>query len=124
MNHEDKLISENRMEFLMCFEVARRDPKILTLILKEISNVKKKAMEFKGGASESNLQDWESFISSTTLEEVEIFPPKQSKTKGGDKRIKEGKEEAMEKQKKKRVCHACEEEGNHNRCNCPYKVST
>jgi len=124
MNNEDKLISENWMEFLMCMEAAGRDPEILILTLKGISNVRKQALEFKGGTSESKIQELESFIGSSAPEQVQIFPPKQSNTKGGGKRIKGGKEEAIEKQKKKRVCHACGEEGNHDRRNCPSRVST
>ena len=123
INHEDKLISDNWMEFLTCMEVARRDTKILTLTLNGISNVRRQVMELKGGTSESKIQELESFIGSSAPEQVEIHPPKQSHTKGGGKRIKGGKEEAMEKQKKKRVCHACGEEGNHDRRNCPSKVS-
>jgi len=104
-------------------KIAGRDPEMLTLTLKGISNVKKQVMELKGGTSESKIQELESFIGSSAPEQVEIHPPKQSHTKGGGKRIKGGKDEAMEKQKKKRVCHACGEEGNHDRRNCPSKVS-
>jgi len=73
--------------------------------------------------SESKIQELVSFIGSSAPKQVEIHPPKQSSTKGGGERIKGGKEEAMEKQNKKRVCHACGEEGNHNRRNCRSKVS-
>ena len=60
----------------------------------------------KGGTSETKIQELEYFIGSSTLEQVEIYPPKQLHTKGGGKRIKGGKEEATEKQKKTRVYHA------------------
>jgi len=58
MNHEDKLISNNWMEFLTCMEVAGRDLEMLTLTLNGISNVKKQAMELKGGTSESRNKSW------------------------------------------------------------------
>jgi len=78
INHEDKLISDNWMEFLTCMEFARRDPKLLTLTLNGISNVKKQVMELKGGTSESKIQELESFIGSSASEQVEIHPLKQS----------------------------------------------
>ena len=55
INHEDKLISNNWIEFLTCMEVVGRDTKILTLTLNEISNVKKQVMELKGSTSESKI---------------------------------------------------------------------
>ena len=41
MNHEDKLISDNWMEFLTCMEVVGRDTEILILTLNGVSNVNK-----------------------------------------------------------------------------------
>ena len=78
INHEDKLISDNWMEFLTCMEVAGRDPEMLTLTLNGISNVKKQVMELKGVTSESKIQELESFIGSSASEQVEIHPLKQS----------------------------------------------
>jgi len=101
INHEDKLIYDNWMEFLMCMGFAGRNPEMLTLTLNGISNVKKQVMELKGGISESKIQELESFIGSSAQEQVEIHPLKQSNTKGGGKSIKGGKEEAMEKPKEK-----------------------
>ena len=44
------------MEFLTCMKIAGRDPEMLTLTLKGISNVKKQVMELKGGTSESKIK--------------------------------------------------------------------
>ena len=68
------------MEFMSCLEVAGKDPIILSLALKGISNVRKQ-LELKGGTSESMAQKLESFIGSSALEQVEILPLKQSNTK-------------------------------------------
>ena len=64
-------------------------------------------MELKGGTSASKAQELESFIGSSAPEQVQILPPKQSNTKGGGKRIKGGKEEAMEQQKRRRLYQSC-----------------
>jgi len=39
MNVEDKLISNSWMEFISCMEVTGRNPKMLSLALRGISNV-------------------------------------------------------------------------------------
>jgi len=67
-------------------EVAGRDPEMLTLALRGISNVTKHLMELKGSTSESKPQDLESFIGLSVPQQVEILPPKKSNTKGGGKR--------------------------------------
>ena len=82
MKVEEKLISDNWMEFMSCLEVAGKDPKILSLALKGISNVTKQLMELKGGTTESKTQELEFFIGSSAPEQVEILCPKQSNTKG------------------------------------------
>lgn len=54
------------------------------------------------------MQELESFIGSSVPKEVEILPPKQWNTKGSGKRMKGGKEKAMEQQeKRKRLCKSC-----------------
>jgi len=96
INHEDKLISDNWIEFMTFMEVAGRDSEMLSLALRGISNVTNQLMELKGSTSESKVQELESFIGSSAPEQVEILPPKQSNTKGSGKWIKGGKEKAME----------------------------
>ncbi|KAJ8436710.1 hypothetical protein Cgig2_027381 [Carnegiea gigantea] len=93
--------------FMSCLEVAGKDPEMLSLALKGISNVTKQLMELKGGTSESKAQELVSFIGSSAPEQVEILPLKQSNTKGSGKRIKGEKEEAMEQLKRRRLCKSC-----------------
>ncbi|KAJ1418950.1 hypothetical protein SESBI_15556 [Sesbania bispinosa] len=59
----------------------------------------------KGDVGPSKLNELESFFGSTVPEKVDILPPQPSNTKGCGKRIKGGKEKAMEQQQKKtRLC--------------------
>ena len=112
------------MELMTRMEVAGRDLEMLSLALRGISNVTKQLMELKGSTSENKVQELESFIGSSAPEHVEILPPKQSNTKGSGKRIKGGKENAMEQQKRKRLCKACGEQVYHDSRNCPSKFSS
>ncbi|XP_056685544.1 protein FAR1-RELATED SEQUENCE 5-like [Spinacia oleracea] len=100
-DNEDKLISNNWLEFMNCMNLAGRDPEKLTLISNELQNVSKQLKEFESNPTESKTQELESFIGSSAPKEVEILPPKQSNTKGSGKRMKGGKEKAMEQQEKK-----------------------
>lgn len=60
-----------------------------------------------------------SFIGRNLLKEVEIHPPQISKTKGSGKRIKGGKEVAIEQQgKRTRLCKSCGQYAYHDSRNC------
>ncbi|KAG9444749.1 hypothetical protein H6P81_016089 [Aristolochia fimbriata] len=53
-------------------------------------------------------------------EKINVHPPNVSKTKGSRKRLKRGKEKAMEQANKKlRLCHGCGVRGDHDKRNCP-----
>ncbi|KAJ8437467.1 hypothetical protein Cgig2_012907 [Carnegiea gigantea] len=71
----------------LCSKI-KRNPEKRTLALKGIRQILKKYFE-----------------------KIKILPPKQSNTKGRGKRIKVGKEQAIEgQQKTKRLCNACGEQ--------------
>jgi len=77
-----------------------------------------------GKNSPIKVQELESYIECVFQDEVDIHPPKPSSTKGGGKRIKGGKEVAMEQQQKKpRFCKACGKYKYHDSRNCPGKDS-
>ena len=72
----------------------------------------------------TKVQELESYTDCIFPDEVDIHPPKPSSTKGSGKRIKGGKEVAMEKQQKKpRFCKACGKYKYHDRRNCLGKYS-
>ena len=73
-----------------------RDSKKLTVISKGIHSVMKEMKDSNGSASESKLSELESFIGSSAPEQIDILPPKQCNTNGSGKRIKGGKEKAMD----------------------------
>lgn len=59
------------------------------------------------------------------LRKFEILPPELSNTKGCGKRIKRGKEKAMEQQQKRtRPCKTCMQCAYHDSHNCPTKYSS
>jgi len=100
IEQEDKLISRNWLEFLDCMQMAGRDSEKLSLVSKAIHRVLTEMKELNGGTSESKISELESFIGSSAPEQVDILPPKLSNTKGSGKRLKGGKEKAMEQQPK------------------------
>jgi len=124
IEHEDKLISRNWLDFLSCMQMAARDPEKLTIVSKGIHSVMKDMKALSGSASESKMSELESFIGSSVPEQIDILPPKQCNTKGSGKRIKGGKEKAMEHQSKRlRLCKACGQQAYHDSRNCPTKRS-
>ena len=125
MEHEDRLISNNWLDFLDCMQLAGRDPEKLSLVTKRIENVLKELKELDGGVSESKISELESFIGSSAPEQIDILRPKYCHTKGSGKRIKGGKEIAIEQQQKRmRLCKACGQQGYHDSRNCPSKLSS
>lgn len=125
MEHENKLILRNWLEFLNCMQAAGRDVEKLTLISTWIRNVLNEVKELDGSTSASKVNELESFIGSSAPDQIEILPPKQSHTKGSDKRIKGEKEKAMEQQGKRlRLCKGCGEQAYHDSRNCPTKLSS
>ena len=70
--------------------------------------IEKQLIQIKGDSVHGKKEELESFIGSNILDSIEIHPPQYSKTKGSGKRLKGGKEKAMEQQQKKtRLCKAC-----------------
>jgi len=124
IEQEDKLISGNWSDFLGYMQMAGRDPKNLTIVSKGIHNVMKEIKELNGSTSESKMSELESFIGLNAPEQIDILPPKQCNTKGSGKRIKGGKEKAMEQQGKRlRLCKACGQQAYHDSRNRPTKLS-
>jgi len=124
IEHEDRLISKNWLDFLGCMQMAGRDIEKLTVISKGIHSVIKEMKELNGSASESKMSELESFIGSSAPEQIDILPPKQCNTKGSGKRIKGGKEKAMDQQSKRlRLCKACGQQAYDDSRNCPAKFS-
>ncbi|KAJ8421465.1 hypothetical protein Cgig2_011605 [Carnegiea gigantea] len=96
--HEDKLISDTWLEFMDCMDIAGRDPQKLTIALKGIRKISKELKDSSANTGDSKVSQLESFVGLTALEKIEILRPKQSSTKGSGKRIKRGKEQAIEQQ--------------------------
>jgi len=84
----------------------------------------KEIKELNGNASECKMSELESFIGLSAPEQIDILPTKQCNTKGSSKRIKGGKEKAMEQQGKRLIlCKACGQQAYHDTCNFQTKLS-
>ena len=93
--------------------------------LKGIQEISKELKDSSGNTSDGKVSQLEYFIGSTAPEKIEILPPRQSSTKGSGKRIKGGKEQAIEQQqKRKRLCKSCGEQVYHDGRNCPKKLQS
>ncbi|KAJ8422915.1 hypothetical protein Cgig2_016488 [Carnegiea gigantea] len=73
MEHEDKLISRNWLEFLDYMRVTKRDVKKLTTSSRGVHN------ELDGTTSARKMSELESFIGSNAPIQIGILPPKQCK---------------------------------------------
>lgn len=102
MQHEEKLISRNWLNFLNCMHMAGRDQEKLTIVSKGIQNVLKEVKDLGGTTSERKISDLESFIRSSALDQIDILPPRQCYTEGSGKQLKGGKE--SEKVEARKVC--------------------
>jgi len=123
--HEDKLISDTLLEFMDCMEITGRDPQKLMIALKGIQEISKELKDSSGNTSDGKVSQVEYFIGSIAPKKIEILSPKQSSTKGSGKRIKGGKEQAIEQQqKRKRLCKSCGEQVYHASRNCPKKLQS
>ncbi|KAJ8434660.1 hypothetical protein Cgig2_030046 [Carnegiea gigantea] len=67
MEHKEKLVSRNWLDFLDCMQVAGRDPEKLTIVSKEVKDLGRTT-------SESKISELESFIGSSASEQIDILP--------------------------------------------------
>ncbi|KAJ8444798.1 hypothetical protein Cgig2_014987 [Carnegiea gigantea] len=81
--------------FLEVLHYAKANEEDLNMVVEGYKTLKKK-LTILGRKVFSKSKDLESFVGCDLPKEVEIHPPKPSTTKGSGKRIKGGKEEAME----------------------------
>ncbi|PNY09356.1 protein FAR1-related sequence 5-like [Trifolium pratense] len=122
---ESQLISKAWNHLFKCMHMAGQHKEKLHLIINECVKIEKQLFEFEGDSTQTKKKELESLIGFELPTEVNIRPPKQSKTKGSGKRIKGGKEKAIEQQQKKppRLCRACGQYVYHDSRNCPSKSS-
>ena len=85
MEHEEKLILRNWLDFLDCMQAAEKDSEKLTIVSKGIQNVLKDLKDLGGITSESKISELESFIRSSAPEQIDILPPRQCNTKRSGK---------------------------------------
>jgi len=91
-------------------------------IVIEMCNDMKKKMAVSGAKAISKTKDLESFVGCSLPDEIKIHLPNPFNTKGSGKRIKGGKEVAMDQQQKRqRHCSVCGQYAYHDARNCPVK---
>jgi hypothetical protein len=99
LEEDNKLISDVWNHLHSCVEKAGKDKEKLLLVLNGVVNMEKQLDGFEGSSKRTRTDDL--ILGSNIPDEVEILPPKFAKTKGSGKRIKGGKEKAIEQQQKK-----------------------
>ncbi|CAH9076696.1 unnamed protein product [Cuscuta europaea] len=74
-------------------------------------------------AASSKSEVIKGFYGSPIPTQISVHPPQQARNKGCGKRIKSGKEKAIEVSKKsKRLCRKCNQKGYHDSRNCPLNL--
>ncbi|KAJ1381231.1 Zinc finger, PMZ-type [Sesbania bispinosa] len=122
--NERKLISDAWDNFLRCMDKAGQSKEKLLVVINGTIDIEKELTEFEGDSQQSKTNNLQAFIGSNIPKEVDILPPQFSKTKGSGKRIKGGKEKAIQQQQKRtRLCKACGQHAFHDSRNCPLKSS-
>jgi hypothetical protein len=122
---ESKLISDAWAQFFKCMHMAGTNKEKLLLIIKEGTSTESKLAKMDSDIAPTISDEVEVFIGSNVPKECDILPPKPSNTKGCGKRIKGGKEKAIEQRRKNpRFCKACKQFVYHDSRNCPTKSSS
>ncbi|XP_058783612.1 protein FAR1-RELATED SEQUENCE 5-like [Vicia villosa] len=122
---ESKLVSDAWAQLFKCMHVAGRCKDKLNFIINEGSMMELKLANMNNELISTTIDEVEAFIGSNVPKEIQVLPPEPSNTKGCGKRIKGGKEMAMEQQQKKtRLCRVCKQYAYHDSRNCPTKISS
>jgi len=125
LESERTLVSKTWSQLLKCMHMVGTNKEKLLLIYNEACSVELKMSTMKSDVESRPLDELEAFIGSNVPKTIEVFPPEPSKTKGSGKRIKGGKEKAMEQQQKRtRLCKSCKQFASHDSRNCPTKPSS
>ncbi|KAK1323551.1 hypothetical protein QJS10_CPA02g01016 [Acorus calamus] len=99
-------------------EIARGFSECLNDALIKVCNVAKEMLndlqKMKASYSESGSNNPLQSRSTSVPSSVNVFPPNISKIKGSGKRLKGGKEIAMEEMRKRRTCSVCGKKEKHN----------
>ncbi|XP_057432975.1 protein FAR1-RELATED SEQUENCE 5-like [Lotus japonicus] len=123
--NERKIISDVWDHLFKCVEKAGNSKEKLLFVMNGVIDIEKQLNEFEENPEQDMADDLQTFVGSNIPKEVEILPPRVSKTKGSGRRIKGGKEKAVEQQQKRtRLCRTCGEHGIHDSRNCPSKASS
>ncbi|CAA0815039.1 Protein FAR1-RELATED SEQUENCE 1 [Striga hermonthica] len=119
---DDRKFMENKLwsDIHICMGLVEPSMDRLVKFSRLMVNHKNKLMtEHEDVPTGTKERRFETFVSTSIPPEVNIHPPAKSKNKGSGKRMKSGKEEAIEKSiKKRRICKTCGERAGHNARTC------
>jgi hypothetical protein len=122
---ERTLVSKARSQLIKCMHMAGTNKEKLTLIYNEGCSIEQKMSNMKSDVVSTPLDEVETFLGCNVPKKIDILPPELSHTKGCGKRIKGGKEKAMEQQQNStRQCKTCLKYAPHDSRNCPTKSSS
>jgi len=121
---EKILISKAWAQMFKCMHMAGTNKEKLLLVYKEGCSIESKLSNMRSDVA-STPSDVEAFIGLNVPKKIHVLPPEPSNTKGCGKRIKGGKEKAIDQQQKRtRLCKTCKRFASHDSCNCPTKSSS
>lgn len=121
---EKILISKAWAQMFKCMHMAGTNKEKLLLVYKEGCSIESKLSNMRSDVT-STPSDVEAFIGLNVPKKIHVLPPEPSNTKGCGKRIKGGKEKAIDQQQKRtRLCKTCKRFASHDSRNCPTKSSS
>ena len=118
--YEDKKLLVNKFLFEAydCIAIGETNSEFLEDCLSTLKEKRLAYVSTNGNQVLNKASVIESFLGAQP-DQISIHPPKKAKTKGRSKRIKSGKEVAMDKKKVGvRLCKTCNEYANHDSRNC------
>jgi hypothetical protein len=122
---ERTLVSKAWSQLIKCMHMTGTNKEKLTLIYNEGCSIEQKMSNMKSDVVSTPLDEVETFLGCNVPKKIDVLPPELSHTKGCGKRIKGGKEKAMEQQQNStRQCKTCLKYAPHDSRNCPTKSSS
>ena len=118
-----KKILDSWNQFEDLIQMAKNSEQGMDFLFSSLSNLVEPLQKITPATRVNKQDEYESFFGSKILNQVDIHPPNDIKSKGRCKRIKKSKEmKAASKGKSKRTYGKCKQVGDHDARTCPNNV--
>ncbi|CAH9069746.1 unnamed protein product [Cuscuta epithymum] len=125
--NEERKLQVNRLwsDIHCCVAIIEDNPVLFDQFSQAIKEQKNFLLSSQQGSAHltTKASVIERFCGSAAPADVTVLPPQQARNKGCGKRLKGGKEVAIQSKKKLRLCRTCNEMCNHDSRNCPMNKS-